>query len=90
MFFSLSALINRHTSDKTPENVVWCLGGTLLPSDTISTTWHLSCVSLVGGCLQLFSRQDKLVERRAFFPLSEGRLVVTASLWVDAPLLYPS
>lgn len=47
-------------------------------------------MSLVGGCLQLFSRQDKLVERRAFFPLSEGRLVVTASLWVDAPLLYPS
>lgn len=48
--------------DRTPENVVWCLCGTLLPPDTISTTWCLSCPTPPWGYLQLFSRQDKLVQ----------------------------
>lgn len=69
--YSMSALINRHNMvDRTPENVVWCLGGTLLPSDTISTTWCLSCHP-PWGFLQLFSRQDKLVRLCTFFNPSE-------------------
>lgn len=58
--YSMSALINRHNMvDRTPENVVRCLGGTSLPSDTISMTPRLSRRP-PRGCLQLFSRQDKL------------------------------
>lgn len=41
--YSMSALINSHSMvDRTPQNVAWRLGGTLLLSDAISSTQRLS------------------------------------------------
>lgn len=67
----MSALINRHNMvDRTPENV-WCLGGTLLPSDIPSPQHSAYLVAPLGEVLQLFSHQDKLVRLCTSFTPSE-------------------
>lgn len=76
--YSMSALINRHNMvDRTPENVVRCLCGTLLPPDTISTTRCLSCrhPPPLGVFTAVFSSRQISAAVYLFHPLrsEEGR-----------------
>lgn len=72
--YSVSALINRHNMvDRTPENVVRCLGGTSLPSDTISTTPALISPPPSGVFTAVFSSRQISTAVYLFHPLSLRR-----------------